>query len=517
MDSSEPLRSGRQHLLETLTAHLGTSATVIEQGLASLTGVAVFPAPGRTALVTLGFSELDVAPYAYEDSGLGYELVCWLDGPTPPPTLLEALDLIRRRSSVVGQPPALFTSEDRWTMTLAPSAPFEPLLTVNGRVRFIEVHIENRLERAQQQLVSTASRAPDRRTNARSAEDSKTLEAFLAGRDEVAAQVYSDWLEAQGDPRGELASLLRARRHEAWLQANADLIFGDLAAAIPEQVTSLEWRHGFLDHVELVAGTLLPLDELVSRFLALPVARTLQALTVDGENAGEAFHTLADSPVAPALRRLILRDDASGGLETDAQAWSPFRALESLQLELGGCWFADLELPTLRTLIWRSNGLSDEELDALTSSHWPRLVHLEVSTGRDAELSARSLDRLFSGRAFPELVRLGLINSPFLHLVLPRLAQAPLLRRLRVLDLSGGVLMDEDTVALLEAADAFRHLAVLDLSRNQLTVEACEALRGLCSGQVVLLNQRGVFGEDGEVERSVGDELDESRFDAVVE
>jgi Leucine Rich repeat len=107
---------------------------------------------------------------------------------------------------------------------------------------------------------------------------------------------------------------------------------------------------------------------------------------------------------------------------------------------------------------------------------------------------------------------------PELHLVLPLLSRSRLVRRLRVLELSGGDLTDEDLPELLGAAEDFRHLAVLDLSRNQLSAEACKALRGLCAGQVLLDGQRSAFDQYGDIERSVDDELaSERRYDDVEE
>ena len=119
----------------------------------------------------------------------------------------------------------------------------------------------------------------------------------------------------------------------------------------------------------------------------------------------------------------------------------------------------------------QSGGLAAREIQAILAATWPRLEKLEIwfgSAGYNAEGSVAMLAPLLDGRVPPTLVHLGLRNAEFTHELVPALAASPLTRKLRVLDLSMGVLRDSDADVLLAHADAFRHLERFDLSENQL-------------------------------------------------
>jgi hypothetical protein len=113
----------------------------------------------------------------------------------------------------------------------------------------------------------------------------------------------------------------------------------------------------------------------------------------------------------------------------------------------------------------------------------PRLQRLDLWTG-DPEYGANvELDELapvLDGTRFEQLTHLGLCNSMHTPGVLDRLARSPLIRRLRVLDVSSGVLRPEDVDGLLAHREAFLHLERFDLSRNLLdgasTARLCAAL-----------------------------------------
>ncbi len=304
--------------------------------------------------------------------------------------------------------------------------------------------------------------------------------------DANAARVYADSLQALGDVRGELAAQpleLRA----GFVQAHAEQLFGELDVLLLGQLRLREWTHGFLTGATLTRREEHPpLATLARDFLALPVARLVEDLafglaTFESDNDwGPTLREVVASPQASRLKRLAFTEFTS---EESELSWTPFGdfgfawaslpALEVLHLRAGvtGALGA-LRLPNLRRFVRETGGLQQSELRAITQAHWPQLEALEVWFGREAYGADCSLDdalRLVSAAThWPRLRHLGLVNAEFTHHLLEPLASSPLLPRLESLDLSKGVLRDEDVDRLLRHAPAFARLARLDLSENML-------------------------------------------------
>ena len=87
---------------------------------------------------------------------------------------------------------------------------------------------------------------------------------------------------------------------------------------------------------------------------------------------------------------------------------------------------------------------------------------------------------ILEGRGLPALRELGLCNSAFADELAGVLGKCPVLRQLRVLDLSKGTLSDDGARALLASAAAFAHLERLDLTENYLGDEMQAAVAKLC-------------------------------------
>ncbi|HLL23705.1 MAG TPA: hypothetical protein VK427_16315 [Kofleriaceae bacterium] len=306
-----------------------------------------------------------------------------------------------------------------------------------------------------------------------------------------ASTVYADWLQQQGDVRGELASLWLAGQEadaRAWLANNATKLFGELDVQLDNEVYDLVWEHGFLRGASLKRASMesaTDLAELTRTFLALPVARLVTSLRFglagyESDNDwGPTLAAVAESPIAAQLRSLRFDDYTSEDCEISWTAfgdfspyWSQLPALEELVIRSGeGGTLGDLSLPKLKRFARISGGLSSEELGAIASATWPELESLEVWTGDEnygASGSVDSLKPLLEGKAPKTLTHLGIVNCEFVHELIARLAASPLLRQLQTLDLSKGALTDADVEPLLQHADAFAHLASLDLTENLL-------------------------------------------------
>lgn len=182
-------------------------------------------------------------------------------------------------------------------------------------------------------------------------------------------------------------------------------------------------------------------------------------------------------PAFPKLEELRIRGSSGLALSTDAPR---------------------LGHPTLKSLIVESAGLSREVANAALAGEFPQLRHLELWLGSEAEGGTVSLDDLaplFDGRCFPALESLALKNAETADALAAAIASAPIVARLRKLDLSLGTLSDDGAEALL-ASTAVRLLRDLDLRKSYLSPAIVQRFRTL---QPVIADVRGSrFTEDGE-------------------
>jgi hypothetical protein len=319
------------------------------------------------------------------------------------------------------------------------------------------------------------------------------LEAEVVGAREPAAakaasSVYADWLQTQGDVRGELASLFLAGQEDEarhWLAANPTKLFGALDVKLDNEVTDLIWEHGFLRGASLKRQSIdsaTDLAELTRAFLALPVARVVTELRFglagyesDNDWSG-TLAAVAASPQAATLRVLRFDDYTYEDSEISWTAfgdfsphWSAFPALEDLRIRSGeGGTLGTLALPNLRTFVRVSGGLGESEIGEIFAATWPKLQHLEVWFGSKNYGAAGKPEHLAPLFANPpkSLTHLGIVNCEFLQDVIEPLAKSAVLRQLKTLDLSRGVLTDAEVDLILKHADAFGHLDRIDLSEN---------------------------------------------------
>ncbi len=82
-----------------------------------------------------------------------------------------------------------------------------------------------------------------------------------------------------------------------------------------------------------------------------------------------------------------------------------------------------------------------------------------------------SLAGILEGTGLPALERLGLMNSEWEENLIAAVAKSKILPRLKVLDLSMGVLNGKAASALVASADKFKHLRELILIDNYFSEE----------------------------------------------
>ena len=135
----------------------------------------------------------------------------------------------------------------------------------------------------------------------------------------------------------------------------------------------------------------------------------------------------------------------------------------------------------LQTLVVESGGLNRQWLREVTNAHLPALEHLELWLGDDEHtvtVEADDLGPLFVGNLFPRLKYLGLRGSHIADDIALAIAHAPIVKGLKVLDLSLGTLGDRGAVALLESP-AVAQLKKLDLHYHYCSEEMMERFQAL--------------------------------------
>jgi uncharacterized protein (TIGR02996 family) len=149
------------------------------------------------------------------------------------------------------------------------------------------------------------------------------LEAKLAADpDDATYLVYGDWLQARGDPRGELvhvqhamraggdpATFLAYKQHDVELRAaHANAWLGEAVAASAYRM-KLDWRLGFVETARVDVATNaseIALAPLVTALLASPAGCLVRTLIVRANVPDEFAGVLDALGEAPALRKLTL-------------------------------------------------------------------------------------------------------------------------------------------------------------------------------------------------------------------
>src|SRR5262249_54080637 len=113
----------------------------------------------------------------------------------------------------------------------------------------------------------------------------------------------------------------------------------------------------------------------------------------------------------------------------------------------------------LKSLAIEASNLSRKVVRAVGECDLPALEHLEIWLGTDeygADTTPEDLAEILGGNRLPSLRYLGLRNSDIADDLPEALAKSPLMKRLRVLDLSLGTLSDSGAEALLAIPDLRR-------------------------------------------------------------
>jgi uncharacterized protein (TIGR02996 family) len=324
-------------------------------------------------------------------------------------------------------------------------------------------------------------------------------------------QVYADWLIERGDLRGELIALsLRAQWSGSaedaalatkFMEDHAEVWFGDLADKRSEKDLLFSFRLGLLDSVRIGP----PLDKyecseldfgkVVRSLSQIPYYGFIREITVGGY-MDEGFEPSWDHVIQAFAEVGIPKNLASltfdcGGLwdisSTSLGRLSPLcpalSGLKDLRIRMGAMDLSAINLPHLESLTIVTGGLTEQNLRDLAEASWPNLTKLSICVGESdnygCTVTLPELFRFLRSVKVPKVTHLGILNTSLSDELPEALSGTPLLRQLKVLDLSLGTFSDVGARAILDRRDEFSHLEELVVNHHYVTTAVAEELATL--------------------------------------
>jgi uncharacterized protein (TIGR02996 family) len=321
------------------------------------------------------------------------------------------------------------------------------------------------------------------------------LELAIANDPEVPASysVFADWLQSQGDPRGNVMAIAIAaeargddKAFAKELKKHVHDLLGPLAAlAAPERGARegdpevFAWRFGVIHGAYLHADRQKPIDRALEQILRHASGRFLVELTLaQNERIQDAIDLLARR--APAsLRGLRLWAVSNAKL---AELWPALPQLRRLSLSGHALALGAIELPALERLELVDSQMPAASARALVVAPFPVLDQLRIDFGSGYTTGDASIDDIFeliARRDLPALRQLALVRTRYIREVVIELARSPLAAQLEQLDLSFNQMTDTNALELVRWRANFPRLASLDVTGNRLTQTGLDALAAL--------------------------------------
>lgn len=310
------------------------------------------------------------------------------------------------------------------------------------------------------------------------------LERAIAADPEVSASysVFADWLQSQGDPRGQVMALAIAdeKAFAKALKKHVHDLLGPLAAYAGSAKTDPDvfgWRFGVIHHAYLHADRQKPIDRVLAEVLDHASGRFLVDLAMSQrDRIQDAIDLLATR--APASLR-ALRLWAVGTVKLGAlwPAMPQLRrlALNGLALELGA-----LQLEMLEKLELVDSQMRAGSGRVLARSPFPKLEQLRVDFGHGYVTGDATIDDIFellARKDLPALRQLALVHTRYPRELVMELADSSLSRQIEHLDLSYDELTDANALELARRRANFPRLVSLDVTGNRLSERGLAALR----------------------------------------
>ncbi|TCI93619.1 WGR domain-containing protein [Tenacibaculum sp. M341] len=156
--------------------------------------------------------------------------------------------------------------------------------------------------------------------------------------------------------------------------------------------------------------------------------------------------------------------------------------IETLRIKGGnGLTMGNFDLPNLKLLTIQSGGLDDELIQNIANSKnsLTSLEYLEIWFGTSdygATVTKETVQKLLADKPFPSLQHLGLMNSEIQDDIVLALENHEILDRIKVLDISMGVLKKEGGESLLRN-EKLDQLDRLNCDFHYMTEEQTDSLR----------------------------------------
>jgi hypothetical protein len=243
------------------------------------------------------------------------------------------------------------------------------------------------------------------------------------------------------------------------------------------------------------AGT--TFTDLYARFLNERAVGDVEALVIgmwnqvmEGDTAERVVENLVSArDRLPVLKALFMGDityeenEISWIEQTDiSPLFTAFPLLEALGVRGGnGLGLGRPSHPKLKSLIVETGGLPQHVVRQVCGADLPALEHLELWLGSDdygGDATVADLAPILSGRLFPRLTSLALRDCEWADDLAVALADAPILARIKSLDLSLGNLSDRGALALA-AAPAATGLQSIDIHHHYVSDAAVAKLNAL--------------------------------------
>jgi len=318
------------------------------------------------------------------------------------------------------------------------------------------------------------------------------LELAIANDPESPASysVFADWLQSQGDPRGNVMAIAIAaeargddKAFAKELKKHVHDLLGPLAGyAAPERgaregdPSVFAWRFGVIHGAYLHADRQKPIDRALDQILRHASGRFLVELTlVQNERIQDAIDVLARR--APAsLRGLRLWAVSNARL---AELWAALPRLRRLSLSGHALALGPLELPCLERFELVDSQMPAASARVLVKAPFPVLEQLRLDFGSGYTTGDASIDDVFdflARRDLPALHQLALVRTRYIRELVNELAQSPLAAQLEQIDLSHDQMTDTNALELARRRANFPRLASLDVTGNHLTPRGLDAL-----------------------------------------
>lgn len=367
--------------------------------------------------------------------------------------------------------------------------------------------------------------------------------------DREAYAVFADWLQEQGDPRGELISLQLANKDKAaakLITSQSAYFLGPLADHVKvydsngnnstshlrtkEQEKAWQnaadqaflWRNGYISRIRLTDDEYSydssesakyegDLVDILKAAFEHPSGRYVVELSFhsNGDPNEDDLQDLIDmvgKKAPPTVRKITFGDNIdqiswhhTGNL---SKMWKGVPNLQVLEIETGDFDVGAMDAPNLERAIFITGGLSKACAKHIAAAKMPKIKHLEVFYGTDnygGDCTIKDVKPLLDRTDLKHLEYLGIKNSEFGNDIAKAVISAKIVKQLKTLDLSMSTITDEGAQALADGKEALKHLECLDLTHNFLTKNGIKLVAGLCKKVVTADQQKADDWGEGEM------------------